>query len=149
MTFLQSPLYARKLWFPSRANKGKTVANIGYFDDHHPSVISITPHVIAERSTPWNRDSCRIESAMGHSDNMESKTKVSLSLGILRRQAMENPLVPRSTPKLEINETRIGEKEEEQVGIEWGKCGPEEWSRTEEKFSLGPGTSLIHLSQQF
>ena len=60
------------------------------------------------------------ESAMGHSGNMKSKTQVSLSLGILCRRAMENSLVPRSNPKLEINETRIGEKEEEQVGTKWG-----------------------------
>ena len=98
MTFLQSPLIARKVWFPSRANKGKTVANIGYFDDHHPSVILITLHVIAERSTPWQLRFLPTESAMGHSDHMKSKTQVSLSLGILRRRLMENSLVPRSTP---------------------------------------------------
>ena len=72
-------------------------------------------HVYCREIHPMEPRFLPKESAMGHSDNMESKTKVSLSLGILCRRAMENPLVPRST-QLEINVTRVGEKVEEQVG---------------------------------
>ena len=89
------------------------------------------------------------ESAMGHSDNMKSKTMVFSITWNSSPTSKGEFACSKINPKLEINVTRIGEEEEDRLGQSGGKCGPEEWSRTEEKFSLGPGTSLIHLSQQF